>query len=57
MKELEAAPEPLLRELLSFLSLLKGKKTPVGIETAIASETVLGKDWLKPEEDEAWKDL
>jgi hypothetical protein len=27
------------------------------METAIASETSLKKDWLKPEEDEAWRDL
>ena len=27
------------------------------LETAIASETSLGKDWLRPEEDEAWQDL
>jgi hypothetical protein len=26
-------------------------------DTAIASESSLKKDWLKPEEDEAWKDL
>ncbi len=25
--------------------------------TAIASERVLSKDWLRPEEDEAWRDL
>ena len=25
--------------------------------TAIASETSLRKDWTRPEEDEAWKDL
>ncbi len=27
------------------------------IVTHIASENVLAKDWLSPEEDEAWKDL
>lgn len=27
------------------------------IATAIASERSLAKDWLSPEEDEAWKDL
>ena len=25
--------------------------------TALASERVLAKDWLRPEEDEAWRDL
>jgi hypothetical protein len=28
-----------------------------GMETAIASETSLRKDWLKAEEDKAWQDL
>ncbi len=27
------------------------------IGTALASESSLKKDWLKPQEDEAWKDL
>jgi hypothetical protein len=27
------------------------------IETALLSESALAKDWLTPEEDEAWKDL
>lgn len=26
-------------------------------ETAVLSESLLGKDWLKPEEDEAWQNL
>lgn len=26
-------------------------------DTAVASESALGKDWLTPEEDEAWSDL
>jgi len=28
-----------------------------GIMTYVASEKVLSKDWLLPQEDEAWKDL
>ncbi len=27
------------------------------IEMAVASETSLKKDWLRPEEDKAWQDL
>ena len=27
------------------------------IETALASESSLRKDWMRPEEDEAWQDL
>ena len=33
------------------------RKLGEGMETAIASETSLRKDWLKAEEDEAWQDL
>ena len=28
-----------------------------GLETYLLSESALAKDWLSPEEDEAWKDL
>jgi hypothetical protein len=27
------------------------------VPTALASVAVLAKDWLRPEEDEAWRDL
>ncbi len=33
------------------------KKISDGLLTALASEKSLAKEWLKPEEDEAWKDL
>ncbi len=41
------------------LPLMEIEETEVrpGLETARASEQALSKDWLKPEEDEAWKDL
>jgi len=32
-------------------------KYPVGLELSILSESALQKDWLKPEEDEAWQNL
>lgn len=28
-----------------------------GLETYLLSESALAKDWLRPEEDEAWQDL
>lgn len=28
-----------------------------GVETYLLSESALAKDWLRPEEDEAWQDL
>jgi len=56
-KEIEVIPEPYLEEVLDFIHSLKEKASKKGMETAILSESVLSKDWLSPEEDEAWKDL
>jgi hypothetical protein len=36
---------------------MEGKASKERMETAILSESVLSKDWLSPEEDEAWKNL
>lgn len=57
VEELEKVPEQYLEEILDFIHFLEAKAMERGIGTAIASETSLKKDWLKPEEDEAWKDL
>jgi len=46
-----------VKELLDFTLFLEAKMLQEGVETAIASETSLMKDWLRPEEDEAWRDL
>jgi len=56
-KEIEVFPEPYLEEVLDFIHLLKEKASKNRMETAILSESVLAKDWLSPEEDEAWKNL
>lgn len=57
IREIENAPDPWLDELLGFLRLLQEAPRRESMETAIASEAVLGRDWLRPEEDEAWRDL
>ncbi|MEK6684136.1 MAG: DUF2281 domain-containing protein [Nitrospirota bacterium] len=57
MNELEQVPEPFLDEVLDFVHFLKAKIIKNKLDTAIASESSLKKDWLKPEEDEAWKSL
>jgi len=57
IRELEALPEPLLQEVLDFVRFLKTRATQEKLDTAFLSETALGKDWLRPEEDEAWRDL
>lgn len=56
-KEIDVFPEPYLEEILDFIYFLKGKASKEGMETAILSQSVLAKDWLSPEEDEAWKNL
>jgi len=57
LNELEKAPESLVGEVLDFIRFLKSKKREKDINLAVMSESSLKKDWLKPEEDKAWKDL
>lgn len=56
-KEIENVPEPYYIEILDFIRFLEAKALEQKRELAIASETSLEKDWLKAEEDEAWRDL
>jgi len=57
LSEIEKIPEPFLDEVLDFVQFLKTKTVKERLSTAIASESSLKKDWLRPEEDEAWKSL
>lgn len=57
MNELERVPEPFLDEVLDFVHFLKTKIVKQKLDVTVASESSLKKDWLKPEEDEAWKSL
>ncbi len=57
LSEIEQVPEPLLSEVLDFVHFLKTKIIKERMDTAIASESSLKKDWLKLEEDEAWQGL
>lgn len=57
LREIEHTPEPLLEEILDFVQFLKNKTVRQSFETALASEAVLKRDWLLPEEDEAWQAL
>jgi len=43
--------------VIDFIRFLKAKHTKAQLETALLSEAALGRDWLQPEEDEAWQDL
>jgi len=57
MREIDDLPARFLREVLDFVRFLKSKAAREAFETALLSETSLRKDWLSPEEDEAWEDL
>ena len=56
-KEIEGIPELYFDKILDFIKSLKKKNTERNFDLAIASESSLKKDWLKPEEDEAWQNL
>ncbi len=57
IKEIEDVPEPFLDEVVDFIHFLKTKIIKERYDIAIASESSLKKDWLRPEEDEAWQSL
>ena len=55
-RELDGASPDLLNEVWALIKLRKGL-TDSSIETALMSESSLAKDWLSPQEDEAWQHL
>ena len=57
INEIEQVPEPFLVEVLDFVLFLKARMLREKLDMAMMSESSLSKDWLKPEEDEAWQDL
>ena len=57
LKEIQQVPEPLLQEVLDFIRFVQVRGGNDSFETAVASEPSLSRDWLKPEEDAAWRNL
>jgi hypothetical protein len=57
IQEIEQVPESYLDEVLDFVQFLKSKIVKEKLDTVIASESSLRKDWLLPEEGEAWQSL
>jgi hypothetical protein len=57
LDELDHVPESIIDEVLDYIRFLKSKNVHEYSETTLLNETSLKKDWLKPKEDEAWKDL
>lgn len=61
IREAENVPEVLRDETLDFLRFLKTRNGQEArterMEPMLLSESALSKDWMRPEEDEAWQDL
>jgi hypothetical protein len=57
LRELERTPESALAAVLSFIQFLNTTQVQETFETALLSESALSKDWLLPEEEEAWQHL
>ena len=55
IEEIDQVPEPFLDDVLDFVQFLKAKIIKEKLDIAIASESSLKKDWLRPEEDDAWQ--
>ena len=57
-KEIETVPDALVEEILRFVGVLKERNLPaLSRELLNASESALARDWLREEEDIAWKNL
>ena len=61
VKKIEVLPPYLLQEVadyIDFVEYKKYRKNNMKIsDITLASENSLSKDWLKPEEDDAWENL
>lgn len=57
IEEIEKSPDFILQEVWDFLLFLKAKYQQEKLEISMMSESSLQKDWLQPEEDEAWQNL
>lgn len=56
---LEHLPDKYVGEILEYLRFIefKSKNEKADVSSMLLSERSLAKDWLTPEEDEAWKHL
>jgi hypothetical protein len=57
INELDVFKEKELTEILDFIEFLKSKYTRDIWDITLASESILKRDWLLPEEDESWENL
>ncbi len=56
-KEIDTLPDEIAIEILDFIHFLKTKHVKEKMEVTVLSESSLVRDWLSPEEDEAWQNL
>ena len=62
VKEIQSLPPSLIMEIADYIGYIK-KKHNINTQElmvddiTLASESSLAKDWLKPEEEEAWRNL
>ncbi|NMC89382.1 MAG: DUF2281 domain-containing protein [Methanomicrobiales archaeon] len=57
ISELDDLPPQTYTEVLDFIRFLKSQCRKAAPDTALVSEPALRKDWLRPEEEEAWSNL
>jgi hypothetical protein len=57
LDELSRLPDSCIDEIADFADFLQTRVARESLNTLVVSESALKKDWLKPEEDEAWQDL
>jgi Protein of unknown function (DUF2281) len=53
--DIDMLPEPLVQEVLGFVEFLRAKLVGDSTELAVASESSLKKNWLRPEQEVAWQ--
>ncbi|GEM_PF-6075177 len=54
---IKEAPDGVVEHVLEWLHRLASARSEQPLETAVASEQVLARDWDSPEDDTAWRDL
>jgi hypothetical protein len=57
VQAVEELPDDCLDDLAHYVEALRHRTALHSVPTALASEAVLAKTWLRPDEDEAWRDL
>ena len=55
--EIESLPRTDIEAVLRFIRILKQRHSQADLGLPLLSEAVLARDWLRPEEDEAWSEL